>query len=248
MKPDRPSKNLITTLPRTASHTTTSAICEVRSLPSTLPMKLRSVASISSVARAIRASPLPFSSPIDSSATRGRSTPRTRSEKIAPMRAYWARFSAVESGLAPMSSSTNGLSPPTIWTASAGPVDAAQAPEAQDRGRHARAGVPGGHDRVGLPAPDEVRGDEDRGVLLLAQGERGLLVHVHDLGGVDGADVRGAVAQVRRENLVGADEDDGVLGMGSRVGEGARDDLGGAVVTAHRVDRDPDAAGDRRCA
>ena len=43
MKPDRPSKNLITTLPRTASQTTTSAICAVRSLPSTLPMKLRSV-------------------------------------------------------------------------------------------------------------------------------------------------------------------------------------------------------------
>ena len=50
MKPDRPSKNLITTLPRTASHTTTSAIWRVRSLPSTLPMKLRSVSSSSSVA------------------------------------------------------------------------------------------------------------------------------------------------------------------------------------------------------
>ena len=120
MNPDRPSKNLMTTLPRTASQTTTSATWSVRSLPSTLPMKLRSVSSSSSVARWIRASPLPFSSPIDRSATRGRSTPSTRSEKIAPMRAYWARFSAVESGFAPMSSSTNGLSPPTIWTASAG--------------------------------------------------------------------------------------------------------------------------------
>ena len=36
-----------------------------------LPSKRRSVASRSSVARWIRASPLPFSSPIDRSATRG---------------------------------------------------------------------------------------------------------------------------------------------------------------------------------
>ena len=120
MSPDSPSKNLITTFPATASVTTTSAICAVRSLPSTLPMKLRSVSSISSVARWMRASPLPFSSPIESSATRGRSTPRTRSLKIAPMRAYWARFSGVESGLAPMSSSTNGRSVPTIWIARPG--------------------------------------------------------------------------------------------------------------------------------
>src|SRR5829696_3894173 len=120
MKPDRPSKNLMTTLPRTASHTTTSASCRVRSLPSMLPVKLRSVSSSSSVARWIRASPLPFSSPIESRATRGLSTPSTRSEKIAPICANWARFSAVESGLAPMSRSTNGLPALTIWIASAG--------------------------------------------------------------------------------------------------------------------------------
>ena len=71
MKPDRPSKNLITTLPRTASQTTTSARWRGRSLPSTLPSKCRPDASSSSVARWIRASPLPFSSPIDRSATRG---------------------------------------------------------------------------------------------------------------------------------------------------------------------------------
>ena len=72
MNPDRPSKNLITTLPRTASVTRRRRpAASVRSLPSTLPTKLRSVSSISSVARWIRASPLPFSSPIESSATRG---------------------------------------------------------------------------------------------------------------------------------------------------------------------------------
>ena len=44
MKLDRPSKNLIVTLPTTASQTTTSAACSTRSRPSTLPMKARSVA------------------------------------------------------------------------------------------------------------------------------------------------------------------------------------------------------------
>ena len=117
---DRPSKNLITTLPSTASQTTTSAMWVVRSLPSTLPSKCRSVSSSSSVARWMRASPLPFSSPIDRSATRGSATPSTRSAKIAPIRAYWTRFSGVESGLAPMSRRTTGPLAVIIWTASAG--------------------------------------------------------------------------------------------------------------------------------
>jgi hypothetical protein len=120
MKPDRPSKNLMTTLPSTASQTTTSAGCFVRSLPSTLPSKRSPDASSNSVARWIRASPLPFSSPIDSNATRGRATPSTRSAKIAPMWANWARFSGVESGLAPMSSRTIGPESVIICTASAG--------------------------------------------------------------------------------------------------------------------------------
>ena len=142
--------------------TTTSARCVVRSLPSTLPTKRRSDASSSSVARWIRASPLPFSSPIESSATRGSATPSTRSAKIAPIRAYWARFSAVESGLAPMSSRTNGPASVIIWTASAGRSTPGRRPRRRTRGGHPGAGVAGGHDRVGLAAADEVRGDEDR--------------------------------------------------------------------------------------
>ena len=172
MNVDRPSKNLMTTLPRTASQTTTSAMCRVRSLPSTLPSKRRSEASSSSVARWIRASPLPFSSPIDRSATRGLATPRTRSAKIAPICAYWTRFSGVESGFAPMSSSTIGPGGGDHLDGQRRPVDAGQATEAQDRGGHPGPGVTGGDDRVGLAALDEVDRDQDRRVLLLAEGER----------------------------------------------------------------------------
>ena len=123
----------------------------------------------------------------------------------------------------------------------AGPVDALQAAEAEDGGRHAGAGVARGHDRVGLALPDEVRGDEDRRVLLLAQGHRRVLVHADDLGRVDDADVRGARRREALDRGGVADEDDGVVGMRVRVGDGARHDLGRAVVAAHRVDRDPHA-------
>ena len=120
MNVDRPSKNLMTTLPVTASVTTTSARSATRSLPSTLPTKRISDASSSSVARWMRRSPLPFSSPIDRRAMRGFSMPSTRSAKIAPIRAYWSRFSGDESGFAPMSSRTKGRPARAIWTASAG--------------------------------------------------------------------------------------------------------------------------------
>ena len=66
-----------------------------------------------------------------------------------------------------------------------GAVDAGQPPEAQDGRGHARPGMAGGHDRVGFAALDEVDRDDDRGVLLLAQGERGMLVHADDLAGLD---------------------------------------------------------------
>ena len=72
------------------------------------------------MARWIRASPFPFSSPIERSAMRGLATPSARSAKSAPMWAYWTRFSGDESGLAPMSSSTRGPVSVTIWIASAG--------------------------------------------------------------------------------------------------------------------------------
>ena len=125
----------------------------------------------------------PCPSPRRSTAARraGSATPRTRSAKIAPIRAYWARFSAVESGLAPMSSRTIGPRVGDHLDGEGRPVDAGQAAEAEDGGGHAGAGVAGGHDRVGLAALDEVHRDEDRGVLLLAERQRGVLVHADDL-------------------------------------------------------------------
>ena len=46
---------------------------------------------------------------------------------------------------------------------------------------------------------------------------------------------------MRADDRLVADEDDPVLGVGPGVIEGARDDLGGTVVAAHRVDGDADA-------
>ena len=161
----------------------------------------------------MRASPLPFSSPIERSATRGRGTPITRSAKIAPIRANWARFSAVESGLAPMSSRTIGPESVIIWTASAGRSTPGEPPEAQHRGGHPGAGVPGGDDGVGLAALDQVDRHEDRGILLLAQGQRGMLVHADDLGGLDDRDVVPAAAGEGGDDRLVADEDQPVGGV-----------------------------------
>ena len=71
-----------------------------------------------------------------------------------------------------------------------------------------------------------------------------MLVHLDDLARRDDLDVRrqlpgGVLADARRI----ADEQDVVLGMGASVIERARDDLGGAMVAAHRVDGEADPAG-----
>ncbi len=77
MNPDSPSKNFIVTFPTDASHTTTSARWSTRSFPSTFPTNRRSPSTSAAVASWTRRSPLPPSSPIDSSATVGLATPRT---------------------------------------------------------------------------------------------------------------------------------------------------------------------------
>ena len=125
-------------------------------------------------------------------------------------------------------------------------VDARQAAEPQDGGGHAGAGVAGGHDRVGLAALDEVHRDEDRRVLLLAQGER------RDARPCRSPARRGrsrrwpaASPAIAADRRLVADEDDPVVGMAPGVVEGARDDLGRPVVAAHRVDRDADAGARR---
>ena len=93
----------------------------------------------------------------------------TRSAKIAPMRAYWARFSAVESGLAPMSRSRNGREPVHL-DGKRRPVDARQ--RAQDRDLPAAIPAPvwpAVTTASASPSPDELGGDQDRGLLLLAR-------------------------------------------------------------------------------
>ncbi len=61
------------------------------------------------------------------------------------------------------------------------PVDAGQASQAQHRGSHPGSGVAGRDDGVRLTVSDEVDRDQDRGVLLLAEGECRMLIHADDL-------------------------------------------------------------------
>jgi hypothetical protein len=100
----------------------------------------------------------------------------------------------------------------------------------------------GRHDGIRLTVPNQVHRDQDRGVLLLAQGERRVLVHRDDLRGVDDRDVgRHRPADGPDGRLV-ADQDQPIVGMAPGVIKGARDDLRNTMIAAHRVDRDTDAA------
>ena len=162
--------------------------------------------------------------------------------KIAPMRANWARFSAVESGLAPMSSRTNGRPAEIIWTASAG------------------RSMPGSVPRISLPAAipapvwpavttasaspvfDELGGHDDRAVASSRTRARAGCSSIPISSGAwTTVALAGRAPAWDRTTALVADEDDGVLGIRAGVREGARDDLRRAVVAAHRVDRDPDA-------
>jgi hypothetical protein len=124
-----------------------------------------------------------------------------------------------------------------------GAIHAARPAEAQDRGGHPRAGVTGGDHGVGPAALHQVAGDEDRGILLLAERERRMLVHLDDLaGGLDRHVGRKGDPGHGRDPLGHADEDHLVVGILGGVEEGARHDLFGGVVSAHRVDRQADPA------
>ena len=168
----------------------------------------------------------------------GRSTPRTRSLKIEPIRAYWARFSGLESGFAPMSRRTSVPASVISWTARAGRSTPGRRPRRRTAAAIPAPVWPAVTTRVGLAALHEVGRDEDRRVLLLAERHRRVLVHPDDLGGVDDRDVGRELAGDRADRRLVADEDHPVLGVGAGVIEGAGDDLGRAVVAAHRVDRD----------
>ena len=140
MKVERPSKNLMTTLPRTASQTTTSAMCLVRSLPSTLPTK-RSDRRVEQLGRPLDpgvalALLLADRQQRDARVRRRRGPARRRSRPCGRTgrgsrrsSRGWRRCRAGRACPASV----------TIWTARAGPVDARQAAEPEDRGGHAGA-------------------------------------------------------------------------------------------------------------
>ena len=163
MKVDRPSKNLMTTLPATASVTTTSARWLARSRPSTLPTKRSVEASSSSVARWIRASPLPFSSPM-----RQQRDPRVVDAQhlLGEDRAHPRVLGEVLGGRVGVGADVEQDDRSRLGRhldREARTVDAGQAAEPQDRRGHPGPGVAGGDDRVRLSVPDEVGRDDDEG-------------------------------------------------------------------------------------
>ena len=124
-------------------------------------------------------------------------------------------------------------------------IDTGQPAQSQDGGGHPGARVAGGHDRVRLTTLDEVDPDDDRRVLLLAQGEGRVLVHADDLAGVDDRDVGRQRATEGADDRLVPDEDHAVLRVGSGMIERARDDLRRTMIAAHRVDGDADPAARR---
>ncbi len=241
MYSDRPSKNLMTTLPRTASHTTTSATNRVRSRPSTLPMKLRSVWSISSVARCdARVALALLLADREQRDARVRDVHHALGEDGAHPRVLGqvlGRGVGVGADVEQQERHRAGQ-----LDRERRPVDAGQRAEDQLAGGEARPGVAGRHDGVGLPVLDELGGDADGALLLARERPRRVLVHPHDLGAVDEPDVgRGVAGELAHERLV-ADEDDGVGRMLPRPLHGAGHDLGRAVVAAHGVHGDADTA------
>ena len=113
------------------------------------------------------------------------------------------------------------------------PVDVRQAADLQEPGREHGTGVPGSDDRVGFALVHRAAGEEERALALLADGVRGLLVHGHDLLGVDDLEAAGE----RLEHVPRAEEDGGHVGGSG--GACARDDLLRRPIAAHGVDGDP---------
>ena len=115
--------SLSATLPVKPSVTTTSATPSVSCVPSMLPTNAnRSVGRSDSAAWASWTSGVPrlASSPLERTATRGRSTPSTACTSAAPMNANWTRCSARTSTFAPTSTSVTGLPGTGTGSASAG--------------------------------------------------------------------------------------------------------------------------------
>ena len=225
MKPDRPSKNLMTTLPRTASQTTTSARWsdEVLALDVADEVQVRSRRAARSRAGSGRR---PCPSPRRSRAARraGRATPRTRSAKIAPIRAYWARFSGVESGFAPMSRRTIGPASVIIWTASAGRSTPGRRPSRRTAAAMPAPVWPAVTTRVGARRCF-TRSVATRIVasFFSRSASAGCSSMPMTWRGVDDRDVRRAASPaIAPDDRLVADEEEPVLGMGAGVVEARR--------------------------
>ena len=191
MKVDRPSKNLITTLPTTASQTTTSATCADQVLALDVADEVE-VGLVEELGGRAGSGHRPCPSPRRSRAARpaGRLTPRTRSAKMRAHLRVLGEVLAGGVGVGPDVEQDERAAGGDHLDRERRSIDAGQPAQAEDRRGHPGARVAGRHDRVGLAPPDEVHGDQDRGVLLLAQREGRMLVHPDDLRGVDHRDVR----------------------------------------------------------
>jgi hypothetical protein len=115
-------------------------------------------------------------------------------------------------------------------------------------GDHRRARVPGGNQSGRASVAHAVGRDPDRGVALLAEGGDGMLVHRHDLRGVQDLDVSAAVPRVLQEprQLRRPSHQQGRDAELPRRGDGAvHVDLRG-VIAPHGIHRDAHAHASNR--
>ncbi len=120
-------------------------------------------------------------------------------------------------------------------------LDPRQRAQDQHARRHARAGVPGGDDRVRLAVADQLGRDHDRAALLAHQRPGRVLVHPDELWGMDRAHVARPLPEQRGHQRLVANEDHLVVRVRPRVGERPGHHLRGAMVAADGVHGDAHA-------
>ena len=123
-----------------------------------------------------------------------------------------------------------------------GAGDALHGAQAQSAAGHEGAGVAAADDDAGVAVADELNGADHRGVLLALEGHQRLVVHRDDLGRVMNGDVVAAVeaggVDQRAEDRLVPDQGHGIERRVLPQGEfDGLNDLGGAHVAAHGVDR-----------
>ena len=155
-------------LPVKPSITITSAAPSVTWVPSTLPMKFSPVpASPESCSCTVTSSgvPLPGSSPLDSSATRGEARPITAWANAEPMCANWTRCSGRQVTLAPdVEEQHRGRARHRDRQRQRRPVDPAIAAQVEQPGGEGRAGRAAGDQRLGTAVGHGLGGLDDRGL------------------------------------------------------------------------------------